>query len=59
MKFIGSRVLEILFIGGMRVYLYGAPHDGKDIRSVKLTLVPFICIVKKEEEWARTSGLWG
>ncbi len=35
----------------MRVYHYGTSHDGKDITSVMLTLIP--CIVKKEGEWVR------
>ena len=47
------------YLEGMRVSLHGTPHDGKDTRSVMLTLVPCICIVKKEGEWVRTSGLWG
>lgn len=33
-------------VQGMRVYHYGTSHDGKDITSVMLTLMP--CIVKKE-----------
>ena len=36
------------YLEGMRVSLHGTPHDGKDTRSVMLTLVPCICIVKKE-----------
>ena len=41
------------YLEGMRVSLHGTPHDGKDTRSVMLTLVPCICIVKKEGVWIR------